>query len=408
MGKILFIASLLGLSLCWVFIPVGRCGEVFHNGGTGDCQGCHTIPPKLLGTDASSTCLGCHQAGGRITLAGQHQVATNPGTSPLCAQLSPGGDFCWLKKDYRWSVSEVRIRQSSDGDSHGHNIVAIDYGYGPDSVHTVAPGGIYPAASLSCISCHDPHGNYRRLADGTIATAGPQVLASGSYANSPDPTPGGAVGVYRMLAGKGYQPINAPGVPVFTADPPAAVSPPHYNRAETFSPTRVVYGAGMSEWCLNCHPQLNGINKHQVGGSAVLTAEIISNYNKYISSGNMTGSHSTAYTSLVPYEVGLKDYARLKMLAVSAGSSGPSGGENVMCLTCHRAHASGWDHMLRWNMQGDFIVYAGEYPGIDNATPPEFAQGRSVAETRKAMYDRLAGAFASYQRNFCNKCHGQD
>ena len=28
---------------------------------------------------------------------------------------------------------------------------------------------------------------------------------------------------------------------------------------------------------------------------------------------------------------------------------GPDGDENVMCLSCHRAHASGWDDALRWN-----------------------------------------------------------
>jgi hypothetical protein len=398
--------SHLFVFLAFVFItPAVFCEELFHNGGTGDCKGCHTMPPKLIGSDASSTCLRCHQALGGITIAGQHYIASDPAASTLCVQLPPGGDFCWLKRNFPMGDSG---KQRNDGDSHGHNIVALDYGFGPDNSIGIAPGGTYPAASLSCISCHDPHGNYRNLEDGTISTAGPPVIASGSYANSPDPSATGAVGVYRLLAGKGYRPKNVPGAPVFTADPPVAVSPTQYNRAETFRDTRVVYGSGMSEWCRNCHSQVGNFYTHPAGNNALLSPEIITNYNKYIFSGKKTGSYATAYTSLVPYEIGSRNYASVKMMANNLTSNGPSGGENVMCLSCHRAHASGWSHLLRWNMQVNFIVYEGHYPGIDNNSPPRLAQGRTAAETQKAYYDRLVTSFALFQRNFCNKCHIQD
>ena len=95
-------------------------------------------------------------------------------------------------------------------------------------------------------------------------------------------------------------------------------------------------------------------------------------------------------------------------MAKTSDSSGPSGTANVMCLSCHRAHASGWDKILRWNMQADFIIYEGMYPGIDNNSPPHLAQGRTAAETKKAFYDRLVISFAKYQKNFCNKCHVKD
>lgn len=397
-------------AFAWFFIlcRVGFCEEVFHNGGTGDCKECHTTPPDLLGSDASSTCLRCHQSKVDISLGSQHHVSTDAATSPLCMQLSPGGDFCWLKKNYTWAVAGTTYMQGSKGESHGHNIVAVDYGYGPDNSRAFAPGGTYPASSLSCISCHDPHGNYRRLEDGTIATSGPPVIASGSYASSPEPDASGAVGVYRLLAGKGYRPKNAPGGPVFTADPPVAVSPLAYNRAEFSSDTRVVYGSGLSEWCQNCHPQFENLCSHPSGDSAVFPSGIISNYNSYIFSGNISGQYSASYTSLVPYEVGIKDYFSVKILAKTAGSSGPSGGVNVMCLSCHRAHASGWDNMLRWNMQAEFLVYDGSYPGIDNSAPAQYAQGRTAAETQKAFYDRLVSSFARFQRVFCNKCHVRD
>jgi hypothetical protein len=384
-------------------------GKLFHNGGTGSCDGCHSALSQLLGSDPGSTCLRCHQAPPGFSEPYDYYVATD--SSSLCAQLTPGGDFCWTRKNYSWYVLPGAGKPlTSPGARHGHNIVAADFGYREHPTLQVAPGGSYPGKSLSCTSCHDPHGNYRRLADGSIVASGAPVVASGSYANSPEPTLESAVGAYRLLAGKGYQPKTLQGVPAFSVDPPAAVSPAKYNRAETYTDTRVAYGEGMSEWCQNCHVQITSSNMHPTGDSAVLTAVIANNYNAYVSSGNLLGTRATSYSSLVPIEMKTHDYRQLKRTANSDGSerSGPSGAANVMCLTCHRAHASGWDNMLRWNMEGEFLLYQGKYPGIDNGTPSRHAQGRLAAETRKTFYDRPASLYAEFQRSLCNKCHVQD
>ncbi len=83
-----------------------------------------------------------------------------------------------------------------------------------------------------------------------------------------------------------------------------------------------------------------------------------------------------------------------------------------MCLSCHRAHATAWDHALRWNMpQSGTIVFGGAWPGVDApgvAGLAANAQGRTQAETRAGMYDRDASAYASFQKVLCNKCHAQD
>ncbi len=413
-------------------INSGTSSTLFHKGGIGECDGCHLMHNaedagdenadsgsvtaksyRLKGSDASSTCLNCHQASLDNLLPQQHYVSTSSaqmaqGVPPR--ELTPAGDFGWLKKNYKWGNGEM-----SPGERHGHNIVATDYNYGADATIVVSPGGSYLSANLSCISCHDPHGNYRRFADGTIGKDGLPIAASGSYTNSPDPDAKSAVSVYRMLGGKGYAPKTLPGSSAFNADPPAAVAPVSYNRPEAASDTRVAYGSGMSEWCANCHGAIHndarsGARRHPAGNSAKLNGEVIMNYNTYIASGNLNGSSSTAYTSMVPFEMGTSDYSVLKGTANSNGSdrSGPTPDANVMCLTCHRAHASGWDSMTRWNMQGEFIVINGRYPGIDNGAPQEFAQGRTSMETQKAFYDRPARFYASYQRSLCNKCHAKD
>ncbi|QWV96849.1 cytochrome C [Geomonas nitrogeniifigens] len=383
--------------------------EVFHNGGTGNCTGCHTTPPQLRGSDAGSTCLICHQAPLGVALPSKYFIATDVGSFSICVQLPPAGDFCWLKKTYKWSTSRGAT-EFSRGERHGHNIVAIDFGYEADSTHSFSPGGNYPSSSLTCISCHDPHGNYRRRADGSIGTSGPPVVASGSYPDSPDPTASASVGTYRLLCGRGYQPNSLPGTPPMASDPPAAIAPRVFNRSENAYATRVAYGSGMSEWCSNCHAQLNSSHSHPSGASAVLSEGIASNYNSYVRSGDLSGQRERSYNSMVPYELNTRDYAVLKSIAASADlkQSGPAGKENVMCLSCHRAHASGWDASTRWNMQSTYLVYEGTYPGTDNGAPVEYSLGRLSSEIQQTFYDRRATDFATFQRSLCNKCHLRD
>lgn len=101
---------------------------------------------------------------------------------------------------------------------------------------------------------------------------------------------------------------------------------------------------------------------------------------------------ATAYSSLVPFEIGADEYSELKRIAGSGGNgadpNGPSSGGNIMCLTCHRVHAGGWDAIMRWDTKTELIVYNGQFPGIDAGSPSHIAQGRTSAETRKAYYDR--------------------
>jgi hypothetical protein len=435
MGRALALA--VAVSAAAVLAPAPALA--FHSGGVGDCDGCHSMhnslvnapnvrgrafiegtgPYLLKANDQSGSCLNCHESGDptssyHVATAG---VAPYDSTTPL--QLTPGGDFAWLKKTMNLVIRGTAIADGNPGERHGHNIVAVDFGYVQDTTHVISPGDAYPAESLGCHSCHDPHGTYRRFADGTIARTGLPSFGSGSYTDSLDPIPGvSAVGVYRHLAGRGYQPKSLTGSHAFANDPPAAVVSPDYNRSEASRQTGIAYGRGMSEWCANCHPNLlqasytSGMAglRHPVGNGAKLTDEIAAGYLAYVSSGVMTNADpSRAFSTLAPVELGTADYAALKAQAMDHDP--PTTEANVMCLSCHRSHASGFPSKLRFFYLNEFLT-VGDDAGVaaydSSTTENKINYGYDVIQQQAAYGGRPATAFGPYARSYCNKCHAKD
>jgi predicted CXXCH cytochrome family protein len=402
--------------------------QAFHSGGVAECGGCHSMhSPKaggsflLVGSDQSSTCMTCHLHAGDTGPSSYHIATADAdmpvGKAPL--QRTPGGDFGWLKKTYDYIPRTGATPVHEAGDSHGHNVVAGDFGYLADATNTTAPGGTFPSAQLACNSCHDPHGSYRRRSDNTIGTTGGAIIASGSYKTSTTPgysdppAAGTALGVYRLLAGNGY----TKGGVAFNGVPAAKVSNT-YNQTEATNQVRAAYGVATTgghvtwgQWCATCHPNMHSQGNYVHPVDQALGGTIIANYNSYVKSGDMTGVAASSFTSLVPFASNTNNYGTLAGLAnnTSPTGAGPSDGDQVTCLSCHRSHASGFPEMLRFNIEGEFMIYNGLYPGTDTTpTALQFAQGRLGAETMAAYYDRPVTTFATYQRVLCNKCHAKD
>jgi hypothetical protein len=418
----------------------------FHDGGVASCDSCHTMHNSLggsvmkatggltqfvagkyllQGSTQSEACLNCHEAsnGGSYKVSTTAVGADSGGsTNGKINQFGPGGDFRWLTFKSGTSTT-IAV-----GDKAGHNIIAPAFGYNVDARQTAAPGATgtaYDAQKLACSSCHDPHGKFRRTTDTQTAfvTTGAAIASSGSYNTSTIPA-GKAVGSYRILAGNGYKPKSYAAGPAFTADPPAAIAQANYNISENSinngGGLRVAYGAGMSEWCGNCHGKMhadaytsgqaaaaNGFNVHPAGnGATMATASgINTNYSAYVTSGIAGGSDATAWTSLVPFEVqgGTSvDYAALRTLAGANSMTGPGTGGNVMCLSCHRAHATGFASMTRYNVGGLITVD----DGAGNAVYSTDTVANGDIQT--AMYGRPATLYGTYQRALCNKCHNKD
>lgn len=360
------------LALVTNFPPAANA---FHEGGAGYCEGCHDLHGSaessqepdgtpatsalLRGSDASSTCLGCH-----AETEEPHNILSQSGSA-----FTPGGDFYWLTRSYSWSENGLWL--SSPADSHGHNVVAADYRLTADLRRSVAPGGGFLAENLSCISCHDPHG--RSMGNGNGGISG---FESGSY---------------RLLGGRGYDRAGAESG--FLSDAPVAIAPSRWRETDG---NHVDYGSGMSEWCANCHGSMQGgpDAQHPAGEDAAFSSWTASVYSAYLGSGDFSGSASFSYLALVPFERGVSDTSLLD----TASTEGPEAGiSNVMCLTCHRAHASAFRSIGRWDFQATFLVDS--HPGSE----------AGAADARNSYYGRdIAAEFGPYQRSLCNKCHASD
>ncbi len=351
----------------------------FHGGGVAHCDGCHSMhnSPEnpvtgnanntlLKGSDASSTCLNCHAGTG--SSRSYHSLSTD------ATVWSPGGDFFWLTQSYtntNWSGSVT-----SDPDNMGHNVIALDFGLTQDATNSSAPGGGYPSSILGCQSCHSPHGQI----DGGTAAGSLPISVSGSYGDVP--VAGTIAGNYRLLRDLGSE-----GAPIaVTAG---------YGETDV---SHVAYGVNMGEWCAGCHGDyINDNHKHPSGNGEFLNGQA-GVYNSYVATGDFNGVPATSFDALVQFERQETDKALL--LADVTSTAGPNSSDNVMCLTCHRAHASAFNNITRWDMEHELL--AESWPDAANL----IAMG-AVADS--PYYDRnIATDFGEYQRSLCNKCHGQD
>ena len=87
-------------------------------------------------------------------------------------------------------------------------------------------------------------------------------------------------------------------------------------------------------------------------------------------------------------------------------TTGPTSNDQVMCLTCHRAHATPFKDATRWDMAADFLVDS--HPaiaGTDSLGNPIFDGGATQDDIDNMYYGY---SFTNDQRSLCNKCHVKD
>ncbi len=388
--------GLVVMAAALITFGLGGTATAFHDGGVATCDGCHTMHNSVdgqpnaeggsvgtgvstwltVGTDPSSTCLTCHDGTGR------YHINSDDGSA-----ATPGGDFYWLTKTFTW---ESHGAKTSEGDDHGHNVIAADFGLTQDATLATAPGGTYSSASLGCNSCHDPHA----VKNGGTKGGYGAIEVSGSY--GADPT-AQVTGNYRLLGDIGYDGGQDAGAN-FTNDVPIATTKKYALDADD---AHTDFGVGMSEWCANCHTGFTADSsnpmRHPASNDAHLGTGLAINYNLYVKTGDFTGTSADSYLALVPFERGETDPTALD----GSDTTGPDATSNVMCLTCHRAHASAFQNATRWDMTTEF-------PTTDSH-PASGDGGVTGDDVANSYYGRdMVAQFGEFQRSLCNKCHVQD
>lgn len=337
---------------CFVILLTHTSVWGFHDGGVAKCQSCHIIHNSENGSSdpdspngnvyllrfetASDLCLSCHA----------QQYGEVLGTDPLNPPPEKGaGNFVFLLED---NINDASNGASNPipGSASGHNLNAPSKGLTSDPNYTTAPGGTFSSSMLGCTSCHDPHGNTN----------------------------------YRMLYGIGPVQNNTY---TFTNPAPVADGIDIELTSESKS-NHNAYKSGMSDWCGNCHGMnyhMNSSNNSPLRHTAMqsLGSDITNRYNLYNGTDSpLGGNASIAYLPEVPFE--------------DAGNTinstqGPSQNSKVMCLTCHRAHATSAPRAGRWDFNVGYLqedgVASGSYP-IPN--PYQNSQ----------------------QKQLCFKCHTED
>ncbi len=276
----------------------------------------------LKSADPSDVCLSCHAT----------QFGSVLGSDPLSPPNELGaGNFVHLLENNLNDAPDGVINPIP-GSAAGHNIISAVYGISRDSRFLHAPGGTYPSNHLACTSCHDPHGNSN----------------------------------FRMLHGSG--PVQGNIGAFFYAAPVAVGLNVTSGSAESNS-SHTAYVSGMSDWCANCHGNYHdeaGSGSFEHPANEFLDGEITDQYNRYNGTDFPTsGVQTYAYLAVVPFE------------DPSAGVNstlGPGPQSRVMCLTCHRAHASSALSSGRWDFNVTLLsldgLQSGSYPIPDPYNSP--------------------------------------
>lgn len=329
--------SLGMLLLCLILLPAPA--SAFHASGVAACSGCHTMHSSEDGVDPSNAgptearwllksptpsdvCLSCHAT----------QLGSVLGVDPLNPPAEMGaGNFVFLLENNLNDAPNGALNPIP-GAAAGHNIISFTYGISKDSRFMNAPGGTFPSNELSCTSCHDPHGNTN----------------------------------FRMLYGAG--PVQG-GIGAFMNPAPVAVGLDVNIPSPETNSNHTAYLSGISAWCANCHGDYHdegGSDSFEHPGGENLEGEIVRQYNRYNGTDSPnSGVPGYAYLAAVPFE---------DPLAQTSSTLGPSSQSRVMCLTCHRAHASSAPSSGRWDFNVPLLIQdglqSGTYPIPDPYNSP--------------------------------------
>lgn len=307
-----------------------RMADPAIQGLPGDCQSCHAdLRPNLLRMD----CIGCHA---RTNAANIDPVTGAPQVLHVAADLAAG--------NFNHMVFE--------SDARGHNLHGfidagindIDVRFLNGELEVIPPGYLRAydpsavgytdlAKGMMCAGANGCHGNRNEASVGSAMKgthhADDSMLKFGAISEG---TQGATAGSsYRMLRGvKGgeagdWQNRDAANHNEYKGDVFAARNSQSYSDVAT-----------ISDFCASCHGifHMSGTGGIGTGGSPWLRHPV-----------DVQMPAGGEYAGYVNYDPNTP-VARIN---IPNAPSATVSGDVVMCLSCHKAHASEYDSILRWD-----------------------------------------------------------
>ncbi len=305
---------------------------------TGPCSDCHTMHNSqdnshmILNTDIDGTegtdgggytsltrgtCIGCHTGdvnSGPIPFVNS---ATDPGETYLA-----GGNFYWVAQP--------------GGSAKGHNVKGIP-GMAADAVLTAAPGAATGCAESCHVTLFEPKSD-------TLDTGcqgchlAPKHHALQQAAGAPALK---VNGFFRFLSGHSVTPEIAPGVEGIEDDDWQYTNDANDHNeylglvsANSLGGFDNIGGNTMTAYCTGCHGKFHtqsDVNNDWIRHPSDAVLPDTGEYLGY-----------TIYDPIAPV-------ARPDLTTIADTGSVANNSDMVMCLSCHRAHGSPNDDLLRWD-----------------------------------------------------------
>lgn len=370
--------------------------HLYHSNAGLICSDCHV---QLVGGDPSAgnnsgfvlkkdditdLCLSCHTEGHNTPYtADLADVAPGNWTAPIVKTASgvlplgvsmPAGDFYWSNMNPRNGHNPVF--------SKGSMAVPTSKQMASDPIlRNRPPGGEIKDGEWSCHSCHGSHSRF----DADV-TAWRQVKRKVNNINVT-----GDVSSYGVETTEGSVNQDPTCEPIKSNSRGDILGDVYLNArrdgnllegADLFRPesdsNKNVYRGGFSSFCSACHGEFHGGNSesssssasgNMVGGQWVRHPSTlrlgesveygVAAYSAMVRNTQGTNPNPVGYDWKYPLVKADYDFF-VKSSGASSQSRSISGDDRIMCLTCHKAHATPFSNMTRWDTTTHAFIRNGE------------------------------------------------
>jgi hypothetical protein len=315
-------------------------------------------------------------------------VMTTDGVDPAGVSM-PGGDFYWSNIDPKRGHNPAYTKGSLA--SATSDFMAAD-----PTLGSLPPGGA--AITDGEWSCHSCHGMHSRFSDTYSAWRQLKrkvngIVVTGNETAGTVETSGGNSGATTA----GFEPIRSNSRGDIVGTDYVATRPDGHPLegaslfADESDTNKNVYRGGFSSFCAACHGDFHGgagetrgtangktninnswqrhptnvkMNETAVvmsGSSAVAGSKYgITTYTKQITNKQTSDANPVGYDWRYPLVQPDTDFTVTSADPSMATAATALGESRIMCLTCHKAHASKFENMTRWDANGHAFQGVGE------------------------------------------------